>query len=115
MADPSISNPLIEKITSTIDRRLAGDQIDTNLIDTKLSEKSIEKQNYELLHNERLSKSLIMLLTLGYYITAVVLFLSGFQYNDFYLEPYVLVALIVSSMGSVTYMSRRIIDIIFGS
>ena len=115
MSDPNISNPLIENVTSTIKRRLADDPIDTSLTDAELSKKSIEEQNRELRHKEYLSKGMFMLLTLGYYITATVLILSGFQYNGFYLEPYVLVVLIGSSMGTTAYMSRRVMDMILGS
>ena len=52
---------------------------------------------------------------MGYLITYIMLFFSGSQIYGFYLEPSVLIALVVSSMGSVAYMSRRIIDTILGS
>ena len=115
MADPNLSKSLIEDVTSTIERRLAEKLVDTSLTDTELSKKSIDKQNRELRHKEYLSKSIIGLLALGYLITYIMLFLSGSQIHGFYLEPYVLIALIVSSMGSVTYMSRQIINTILGS
>ena len=60
MADPNISEPLIENVTNTIERRLVDDPSNTSLTDTELSEKSrMEKQNQELRHKEYLSKSIL--------------------------------------------------------
>lgn len=111
MAVPSTSQSNIADVTSTIERRLANSLPSTSAINADLSERSIKEQNDDL--NKRfLTRGIFVLLTVGYYITTVMLILSGFQIGGFYLDPSVLVALVVSSMGGTAYMFRSILNTI---
>lgn len=110
MADPKIASGSIEDARRTIKDRLTTNPPDmAEDTDAKVDEKLTDEQDKELRHVlDRLSNRVFVLLLAGYIITGTVLILSGWKDNGFDWNDYVLIALIVSSMGSTTYMFKMI-------
>lgn len=115
MADPNISKHPIEAIRNSIELRLKSSRTTEDDIDPRTEAKLISKQDRRLSGVDELSKGMLGLLSAGYFMTFTILLLAGFQFLEFYLHTYVLIALIGSSVGTTGYMFRRITGLMFGA
>ena len=68
---------------------------------------------YNTVEKLRMVKWLIVLMFVGYGIPTVLALLSGWKVYDFYMDPWVLTATIVSMTSGITYMMRNVLAVIF--